>query len=143
MSAAIDWAALVSAATRAREHAYCPYSGYQVGAALLTAEGHVFSGCNVENASYGLCLCAERSAVARMIAEGERSIVAIAVVTQGPEPGAPCGACRQTLVEFASDAAIGLAVAGTPLPARVVSLAALLPEHFRGDLVEPKRKPQP
>src|SRR5207344_2995848 len=82
----IDWDALTRAAWRAREEAYAPYSHYRVGAALLAEDGRVFSGANVENASYGLCLCAERAAIGTAIAAGARRFTAIAVVTGGVEP---------------------------------------------------------
>ena len=133
----IPWKQLTQAATRAREHAYARYSGYQVGAALLSEKGTIFAGCNVENATYGLALCAERSAVAQLIASGSRGIVALVVVTAGPEPGSPCGLCRQTLSEFAEDVTIGLAVVGDELPRVWKSLRELFPEPFRGDLVKP------
>lgn len=100
-SASLDWDALVAAAWRVRELAYAPYSHYRVGAALLATDGRVFLGANVENASYGLCLCAERAAIGTAIAAGARHFSAIAVVTQGNEPGSPCGMCRQVLAEFA------------------------------------------
>jgi cytidine deaminase len=132
----IPWNSLVLAATRARANAYAPYSGYQVGAALLTRDGHIFAGCNVENVSYGLALCAERSAVAQLVAAGGRDIAALAVVTAGPEPGAPCGLCRQTLVEFADDLPIALAVAGEAGPRVVKNLRDLFPEPFRADLAK-------
>lgn len=134
---AVPWAELLQSAALVRGRAYAPYSGYRVGAAVLAADGRIFSGCNVENASYGLALCAERGAVAAMIAGGTRDLVAVAVVTQGPEPGAPCGLCRQTLSEFASDALIGLALDGDPAPRAIRSLRELFPEPFRGDLVKP------
>jgi len=86
---AIDWTSLVAAAREVREHAYAPYSQYQVGAALLSGSGRIYIGCNVENASYGLALCAERSAIAAMIADGERTIRAIAIVTDVLWPGRP------------------------------------------------------
>ncbi len=127
----IDWAALLSAATDVRERAHAPSSDYRVGAALVTRSGRVFTGCNVENASYGLCLCAERNAVGQMIAAGERDPVALAVVTKGPRAGSPCGMCRQVLAEFAEDLPIGLGVAGDPAAERRTSLAALLPDAFR------------
>jgi cytidine deaminase len=131
----VPWEALTLAASRAREKAYAPYSGYQVGAAVLAPDGNIFAGCNVENASYGLALCAERSAVAQLVAAGARVPLALVVVTQGPEPGAPCGLCRQTLSEFADDLPIGLAVASDPTPRIFKSLRELFPEPFRGDLV--------
>jgi cytidine deaminase len=131
----IPWKALTAAASRVRDAAYAPYSEYQVGAALLAGDGRVFAGCNVENASYGLALCAERNAVAQAVAAGQRSFVALVVVTAGPEPGSPCGLCRQTLSEFAGDLPIGLAVAGDVEPRVIKNLRELFPDPFRGDLV--------
>lgn len=142
---AIDWEALDKAAREVRRHAHAPYSGYSVGAAILTASGRTFVGCNVENASYGLSICAERSAIVQMIAAGERMPVALAVVTPGtsrlgpgvesPPLGAPCGMCRQTLAEFADDLPIRLSAEGETNLSRTTSLAALLPEAFRARAV--------
>ncbi|MCS6918144.1 MAG: cytidine deaminase [Fimbriimonadales bacterium] len=92
---------LIQAAREARRQAYAPYSNYAVGAAVRTDDGRIFTGCNVENASYGLSLCAERVALCSAIAAGARTIVAVAVCTE--DGGTPCGACRQTLLEFALD----------------------------------------
>ena len=97
----IDWARLEREARAVQRRAHAPYSRYFVGAAIQTAQGAVFAGCNVENASYGLSICAERSAIVQMVAAGERAPAAIVVVTPGPVLGTPCGACRQTLAEFA------------------------------------------
>ncbi len=133
VSPAIDWEDLIRQATSVRERAYAPYSSYRVGAAIATRGGRVFTGCNVENASFGLCLCAERSAIAQMVAEGEKDPVALAVVTKGPAAGSPCGMCRQVLAEFALDLPIRLAVAGDAAATRQTSLAELLPDAFRGD----------
>lgn len=135
MSAPRDWSVLLAHASLVRERAHAPYSGYRVGAALVTADGAIFAGCNVENASYGVTICAERSAIVQMIAAGASDPVAIAVVTAGPEAGSPCGVCRQTLAEFAVDLEIALAVAGASTPARTTTLAALLPDAFQGRLV--------
>ncbi|VDM46906.1 unnamed protein product [Toxocara canis] len=96
----IDANALVNAAKRAMEKAYCPYSKFRVGAALLTKDGTVITGGNVENASYGGTICAERSAVVRAVAEGHTEFKAIAVAGATAEPISPCGICRQFLVEF-------------------------------------------
>lgn len=91
---------LIDAASAARLLAYAPYSGFQVGAALITKAGKIYTGCNVENVSLGLTICAERSAIATAIADGSKDFVAIAVVTAGTKPAIPCGACRQVLAEF-------------------------------------------
>jgi cytidine deaminase len=91
---------LLAEARRAREHAYVPYSRFPVGAALLTDDGVVFRGCNVENASYGLTNCAERTALFKAISEGKRRFVALAVIADTSGPVAPCGACRQVLAEL-------------------------------------------
>ncbi|HUB06479.1 MAG TPA: cytidine deaminase [Myxococcales bacterium] len=93
---------LVESAARIREHAYAPYSRFKVGAAVLASSGRIFTGCNVENCSYGLALCAERAAVAAAVAAGETRLEAAAVVTGSEEPSPPCGMCLQTLAEFGS-----------------------------------------
>lgn len=123
---------LIALARDTMERAYAPYSGYRVGAALLTEDGSVVTGCNVENASYGLTVCAERAAVVRAVSEGKRRFRTLAVTTDGSEAITPCGACRQFLMEFAPE----LRVVTEGLGARrVSSLRALLPEPF-----EPGRK---
>lgn len=122
---------MLAAATAAREHAYCPYSRYPVGAAVLDTEGRVHVGCNVENASSGLTVCAERNAVAAMVAAGGRKVAELAVVTSN---GAlPCGACLQVISEHAAAPDIPLRVySDGPNPtARVFALNSLLPEPFR------------
>ena len=118
------------AATAARGNAYAPYSAYLVGAAVRTASGRVFTGANVENASYGLTLCAERAAIAAAVNAGERRLSAIAVVTQSEPPAAPCGMCRQTLAEFAGDdlEIVLVSASGKRLK---TTLGALLPHAFR------------
>jgi len=119
---------LMAEAERARRSSYAPYSRFRVGAALLTADGRLFHGCNVENASFGLSICAERNAIWKAVSEGARRFVAIAV-TPGPGRGAsPCGACRQILNEFAP----GALVLWRDPKGRVVeaSLKTLLPYPF-------------
>jgi len=91
---------LVEAAKKARLNAYSPYSGVKIGAAVLTSDGKIYSGANVENASYGLACCAERTAIFKAVSEGNRRIVAIAVVGKSEDFTKPCGACRQVMVEF-------------------------------------------
>jgi len=97
---AINWKQLSEAAAAVRQHAYAPYSKFSVGAALLGVSGKVYTGCNVENLSFGLSICAERNAVFQGIAAGESKFLAIAVVSDSGEPVSPCGACRQVLAEF-------------------------------------------
>lgn len=124
---------LVQEAKAVRLRAYAPYSNYLVGAAIATKKGSVYVGCNVENASYGATICAERGAVMQMVAAGEREPVACAIVTAGDEPASPCGICRQVLAELATDMPIALVGIGKKEEetGRVVQLADLLPLAFR------------
>jgi cytidine deaminase len=117
---------LIEAALAVRAYAYAPYSHYAVGAALLMADGRIFTGVNVENASYGLTNCAERTAVFKAVSEGARQIMAVAVATENA--GSPCGACRQVLAEFAGDVPVWLVDATGN--GRQTTLYALLPDHF-------------
>jgi cytidine deaminase len=137
-------APLVTAARAVRERAYAPYSKYRVGAAILTKSGAVFTGTNVENATYGATICAERSAIVQMVAAGERDPIACAVATGGPKPGSPCGICRQVLREFARDMPIALvaeAEQGGRVTRRDTTLATLLPDAFDGSALKtPKTK---
>jgi cytidine deaminase len=91
---------LYEQALRVRENAYVPYSGFKVGAALLGKSGKIFTGCNVENVSYGLTVCAERNAFFKAVSEGETSFAVLLVVADTPQPVSPCGACRQVMAEF-------------------------------------------
>ena len=127
---------LINAASRARDHAYAPYSKFSVGAALLTKSGKIFAGCNVENISLGLTICAERAAVAAAVANGEKEFAAIAVVTDFREPVFPCGACRQVLAEFNPE--LEVVAATTQGRSETVSLAELLPRS-RQKILEPVR----
>ena len=122
---------LITAAAKVREKAHAPYSKFKVGAAVLSASGKIYTGCNVENASYGLTVCAERNAIAGMVAAGEKKLVALAVVTDRPKPTSPCGACRQVIAEFSPDAEIVMAnLKGAIL---VENLQHLLPAQFHKD----------
>jgi cytidine deaminase len=104
-----DYDALVTMARQARARAYCPYSGFAVGAAALTATGRVFLGCNVENAAYPATICAERAALIGAYTAGEREILALAVVADTPAPVSPCGTCRQVMHELAPGCTVALA----------------------------------
>ena len=117
---------LIAAAAAAREWAYVPYSGFAVGAALLASNGAVYTGCNVENASYGLTVCAERNAVFHAVVSGARDFLAVAVVTANGVT--PCGACRQVLAEFSPTMTVITSdMAGNR---RVYTLSELLPDAF-------------
>jgi len=126
MSDHIDAVALVQEAARARETAYAPYSHYHVGAAVLTGDGRVFTGCNVENAVYPLGLCAERVAIFKAVSEGYRDFEAIAVVTSNG--GSPCGSCRQVMHEFAPEMTVFIADETGAM--RRTTVAELLPDSF-------------
>lgn len=121
---------LVQRAKAARENAHAPYSGYRVGAAIATKDGRIFAGCNVENASFGATICAERGAIMQMVAAGAREPIACAIVTE--DGGSPCGICRQVLSEFARDMPIALVEADEKNGeiGHVVQLAELLPHAF-------------
>ncbi len=122
---------LLAAARAVRQNAHAPYSRFHVGAAVLDERGRVHTGCNVENASYGLTVCAERNAVAAAVAAGARAIKAVVVVTGVRPPASPCGACRQVLAEFAT-AEVPVVLAPPRGPAaRTFRIAELLPDAFR------------
>lgn len=119
---------LLDIARKARERAYAPYSGFTVGAALLAADGRVFTGVNVENASIGLSVCAERNAIAKAVSEGARNFVTLAVVTGSPDLTMPCGVCRQVMWEFSHDLRVLVESAGGR---RVdTTIAELFPQPF-------------
>ena len=119
---------LHQAAKLARTRSYSPYSKFSVGAAVLAGSGKIYAGCNVENASYGLCNCAERTAIFSAVAAGEKKLRAVAVYTPTPEPTMPCGACRQVINEFGPGATI---VSGCASAQRITTtLKALLPAAF-------------
>ena len=125
---------LIEQAKAAREFSYSPYSGYMVGAALLTAEGEIYTGCNVENAAYGPSNCAERTAIFKAVSEGKKEFTAIAIV--GGKKGsngdyaAPCGVCRQVMMEFCKPDEMQVIVAKSTKEYKVFTLAQLLPEGF-------------
>lgn len=120
---------LLQEAQRVRLHAYAPYSGLKVGAAVTAASGAVFVGCNVENAAYPQGTCAEAGAIAAMVAAGETRLLAVAVVADCPEPIAPCGGCRQKLVEFGAPDVV-VTMANTAGIVRTMTLQDLLPGAF-------------
>ena len=119
--------ALVAAARAVREHAYAPYSSFKVGAALRAENGELFVGCNVENASYGATICAERNAILAMVAAGQRSIASIAVFTDAETLAMPCGLCRQVIAEFQRDAEL---IVANPRQQRVLAFNEIFPEPF-------------
>jgi len=119
---------LIRIARQARKNAYAPYSRFKVGAAVLTEGGKIYSGCNVENASYGLTNCAERTAIFRAVADGQKKIKAIAIVLEAPDFGAPCGACRQVIYEFGSSAEVIMATVAGKF--KIKKISELLPDAF-------------
>lgn len=140
----IDWEkmdlTLIKEAFEARKNAYTPYSHFQVGAALLTKDGKIYRGCNVENAAYGPTNCAERTAFFKAVSEGDREFQAIAIVgfMEGEEPGleayaAPCGVCRQVMVEFCNPKTFRIILATRPDHYKVYTLEELLPMSFGPD----------
>jgi cytidine deaminase len=131
-----DFLRLVEYARQVRLHAHAPYSGFQVGAALETPDGVIVTGCNVENATYGLTICAERVALVKAISEGEREFTRIAIVADTENPTPPCGACRQILWEFGGD--LEIILANLKEVTGIYRLAALLPLPFDGRLLEEK-----
>lgn len=126
---------LLNAAAAARERAYAPYSKFRVGAAILTKEGRYYTGCNVENVSYGLTCCAERVALFKAVSNGERDFEAIAITAGTDDYCAPCGACRQVLAEFG--AKIKVFMANKRGDYRVQTVAELLPLAFNREVLTP------
>lgn len=125
---------MIEAARRARLNAYAPYSGFKVGACLVTAEGKVYTGCNVESVSFTPTCCAERTALFAAVAQGERKFAAIAVASDGPRPAWPCGVCRQALMEFAPE--LTVLAAGETGAFESAKLTDLLPHAFTEFITE-------
>lgn len=121
-------AELIAKARSVSENAYCPYSKFRVGAAILAGEGQIFSGCNVENASYSMSMCAERNAIFQMVAHGIRELHAVVIYTPTQTPTAPCGACRQVIHEFGADALVVSVCDGPDILRK--RLPELLPDAF-------------
>ena len=120
---------LIAEARRARDAAYARYSNFKVGAAVLTEQGNIFSGCNIENASFGATMCAERVAIFSAVAAGETRIKAVAVIADLDKPIAPCGLCRQVIAEFGPDAEVIMLNTGGE--EATVTLPVLLPLSFQ------------
>ena len=124
----MDHKVLVRLARLAKKHSYSPYSRFRVGAALLARSGKVYTGCNIENSSYGLTVCAERTAIFKAVSEGVRGFSAIAIATDEDRGTPPCGACRQVLLDLAGD--IEGIMVGRKGPATVTTMSELLPLPF-------------
>lgn len=122
---------LIKESTKAKDNSYSPYSKFRVGAALLTDDCQLFTGCNVENASYGLSICAERTAIVKAVSSGYRKFKQLAVSTDMDEYGSPCGACRQFIAEFGLDIVVHLV--NRRLECQTTTSGALLPQAFTPD----------
>ena len=127
---------LINSAISALKNAYCPYSKFRVGAAVLTKKGAVYTGSNVENASYGLTVCAERVAICKAVSEGEKDMVALAIASDSSDYAFPCGACRQVISEFNADMKILLL--NKKGGVRIVHSSELMPLPFSGKQVRKK-----
>lgn len=134
----LNYDELIQKASEAKEMAYVPYSRFRVGAALLTKDGRVFTGCNIENASFGLTNCAERTAVFKAVSEGYKEYKAMAIVTDTEDVTSPCGACRQVLLEFGED--IDVIMANVHGQHKIYKVRDLLPLAFSPAKLEEERK---
>jgi cytidine deaminase len=138
----LDYGKLIDAALSARENAYVPYSHFKVGAAVLTEDGEIVSGCNVENASYGATNCAERTAIFTAVAMGKKKLKAIAVVGDLNSYTYPCGICRQVMVEFAENSDIPVIIAKNENEYMVKTLEEILPGAFTKDALSDAKEKQ-
>jgi len=130
----LSYEKLFKEAKKAREKAYTPYSKFKVGAAVLTTDGKIFTGCNIENASFGLTVCAERVAILKAISEGSYKFEAMAIIGDTKRPCSPCGACRQVISEFGED--IKIAMSNLKGDVKIKKISELLPEAFnKNDLL--------
>lgn len=137
----MDYSLLINEALKAREKAYVPYSNFKVGAAILTSEGRIYSGCNIENASYGATNCAERTAIFKAVSEGECKIKAIAVVGDTENFTYPCGICRQVITEFAESSDTEIIIAKNEKEYLLEKVSTILPGAFtKADLYKEKIK---
>lgn len=128
---------LINAARLARENAFAPFSGFKVGSAVATADGRIYTGCNIENASYGLTLCAERVAIFKAISEGVRKLKSIAVVADTDELTPPCGACRQIIWEFCGNCE--LVLANLNGKSETIAFAEIFPRAFDLSFLQPEK----
>jgi len=133
----MDYRQLIALAAKAKENAYVPYSKFRVGAALLCEDGQVFTGCNIENASYGLTNCGERTAIFKGVSEGKKNFKALAISTDTEEITSPCGSCRQVILEFGKD--IDVIMANVHGEYKVAKAGELLPLAFSPDKLEEER----
>ena len=134
MGKSMEWNYLVEKALQAREFAYVPYSGFHVGAAVLTPDGEIFTGCNVENASYGAAICAERTAIVKAVSADQNTITAIAIASDSEDLTFPCGICRQVIAEFAVNG-IRLICANRNGDYKEYSMNDILPNAFINDAI--------
>lgn len=130
---------LIRQAQKARAHSHSPFSRFRVGSAVLTTTGRIFTGCNIENSSFGLTICAERTALFKAVSEGHSKFKAIAITTDEVAPIAPCGACRQVIMDLAGD--IDVIMVGRNGTRRVVRLTELFPFPFGPDNLLKRKKP--
>jgi cytidine deaminase len=134
----MNYTRLAARAGEAKEHSYSPYSRFRVGAALLTTDGQIYSGCNVENSSYGLTVCAERTALFKAVSEGEHSFKAIAIASDEDTFTPPCGACRQVIYELAGN--IDVVLTKTDGTYQTKKILSLLPHPFDGQSLKKNRR---